>query len=143
MKNFLRDIQRESDEFRESAMRIEELQRSLTTEYRELALTANSTIIAGEKTKLARETATIKSNRSTLIRGDRSARTTQDFRLSKNSPTKTGKKGLLVTQSTDVFRSEKTPKKKKDNFDIDSIPDPKVKNNKRNIPTLPEKLSDM
>ena len=149
MKGFLKDVQRESNEFREDAIRIEQMQRELTTEYRNLRSTATTKVFITERPKSPprrRDSLSPRSARTMPISRDYRSNS-QDFRIS--SPKTLNRKNFLLTQSTDTFRERSMPHKstpqKKEIFDINSIPDASIKKN-RPPPTpirLPSRLDDI
>ena len=149
MKSFLKDVQRESDAFRSDAIRIEQMQKELTTEFRTLKTDATTKVFLNERPKSpvrggglytpdTARTAPIKKKFRTL---------SQEFKLS--SPRANKHKNVLMTQSVETFHTSTMPtqnNKNKNQIDIESIPEasvPKMKTPPLHSIRMPNTLADL
>ena len=138
MKNFLRDIRKESDEYREDAIRIEEMQRSLTAEYRSLASSATNKVFLYDKPKspiksrgvYQASTARTARNKSNLHNSVQFKKDDDSQISAKTSRSNKTRKGILITQDATKTKTENSPKavttieveKKNSQINIDLLP---------------------
>ena len=150
MKSFLKDVQRESDAFRADAIRIEQMQKELTTEFRTLKTDATTKVFLNDRTKSTSSAENIYApNSARTAPVKKKFRTlSQEFRLS--SPRTNKRKNVLLTQSAETFQSSKfaTPNnnKKHEQIDINSIPEastPKRKPPPIHTIRMPNTLADL
>lgn len=133
MKNFLREISQESAEYRNQAIRIENMSRALTTQYRELEYSAHNRIRQSERPASSNK----RSNGiviSRIVQKSPQPLTSRslsyDYMSNKRTAKTARRPNFMITQKTITAKKEPNPPNTsrttgKPMFDLDAIPDPK------------------
>ncbi|EAX97196.1 hypothetical protein TVAG_218100 [Trichomonas vaginalis G3] len=151
MKNFLREISEESNEYRQQAMRIENMSRELTNKYRELEYSAHNRISQSERPVSAtKRTSNVVISRVVQKQPQRltSRSLSMDYMNTKRTPSTARRPNFMITQRTVVHKKENpVPKTSRSQgkaiFDLDAIPDPKANQRVRTALNQPDRFRDI